>query len=242
MYCVLLWHATFPRVVFARPSTCQYKHFILGSFSVRYLRVFLTSEKLADIVKTSSQTITQFTNDHIFFRNKCRWLATSIGVALYQSRHLHIQSLSNRRRDSSKEIWLGGRRDETCEVKISINFLIPQNLDELVVISLTPSVLPSEKYVFLTLDPPVSGRSGPPQWPIFSLDCGSWIRECGVWPPHLTRAPLALQIFHHLLGGGGGGSNTPLSISAPIGRREKHNKAFESSSKMLTKLFKSIFR
>ena len=35
---------------------------------------------------------------------------------------------------------------------------------------------------------------------------------------HLTRAPLALQIFHHLLGGGG--SNTP-SISAPIGLREK---------------------
>ena len=37
----------------------------------------------------------------------------------------------------------------------------------------------------------------------------------------LTRAPLALQIFHHLLEGGG--VWTP-SISAPIGRREKRKK------------------
>ena len=39
----------------------------------------------------------------------------------------------------------------------------------------------------------------------------------------LTRAPLALQIFHHLLGGGGVVEH-PLSISTPIGRREKRNK------------------
>ena len=57
----------------------------------------------------------------------------------------------------------------------------------------------------------------------------------------LTRAPLALQIFHHLLGGGGVRAPLPPSISAPIGRREKRKKAFVSSSKMITKLFQSIF-
>ena len=36
----------------------------------------------------------------------------------------------------------------------------------------------------------------------------------------LTRAPLALQIFHHLLGGGGG-----VRTSAPIGRIEKTEKS-----------------
>ena len=30
----------------------------------------------------------------------------------------------------------------------------------------------------------------------------------------LTRAPLALQIFHHLLGGGGGCSNTPVYLGS----------------------------
>ena len=39
-------------------------------------------------------------------------------------------------------------RDETYGVKISIQFLISRNLDDLVLISFTPSILPSEKYVF----------------------------------------------------------------------------------------------
>ena len=33
-----------------------------------------------------------------------------------------------------------------------------------------------------------------------------------------------------------------MFISAPIGRREKRKKTFESSSKMITKLLQSIFR
>ena len=41
----------------------------------------------------------------------------------------------------------------------------------------------------------------------------------------------------------GGGSNTPPpSISAPIGRREKRKRKFESSSKIIPKLFRSMFR
>ena len=59
----------------------------------------------------------------------------------------------------------------------------------------------------------------------------------------LTRTPLALQIFHHLLVVvvvvGGGGGWTPPSISAPIGRKEKRKQAFESLSKMITKLLTS---
>ena len=39
-------------------------------------------------------------------------------------------------------------RDETYGVKISIQFLISRNLDDLVFISFTPSILPSEKHVF----------------------------------------------------------------------------------------------
>ena len=46
--------------------------------------------------------------------------------------------------------------------------------------------------------------------------------EGGLFP--LTRAPLALQILHHLLGRGGGVFEHPPSISAPIGRGEKRKK------------------
>ena len=41
---------------------------------------------------------------------------------------------------------------------------------------------------------------------------------------------------------GEGGGWTPPSILAPVRRREKRRKAFESSSKMITKLFQSNFR
>ena len=47
----------------------------------------------------------------------------------------------------------------------------------------------------------------------------------------LTRAPLALQIFHHLLGGGGGVFEHPSSLSAPNGRREKRKKRSKAHQK-----------
>ena len=50
----------------------------------------------------------------------------------------------------------------------------------------------------------------------------------------LTRAALALQIFHHLLGGGGGGEVEHPRLSRLLWVVEK--KLFESSSKMITKL------
>ena len=54
-------------------------------------------------------------------------------------------------------------------------------------------------------------------------------KNTGALCPSSSGAPLALQIFHHLLGGGR--FEHPPSISAPIGRREKREKAFESWSK-----------
>ena len=77
-------------------------------------------------------------------------------------------------------------RDGPHAVKISIKFLMSQNVDDLALISFTPSVLPSEKYVvFLTLDPPVSGRSGPCSGRFFARLRG-WIHECGGLAPALN--------------------------------------------------------
>ena len=61
----------------------------------------------------------------------------------------------------------------------------------------------------------------------------------------LTRAPLSRHSrFSTTYWGEGGGGVFELSpsTSAPIGHREKRKKAFESSSKMITKVFRSIFR
>ena len=55
----------------------------------------------------------------------------------------------------------------------------------------------------------------------------------------LTRALMGLWIFHHLMGGGL--RTPPPSNSAPRKRRDKRKIAFESSSKIITKLLQSIF-
>ena len=41
---------------------------------------------------------------------------------------------------------------------------------------------------------------------------------------YLTRAPLAFQIFHHLLGGGGGGVRTPPHLSRLLFVVDKNEK------------------
>ena len=50
----------------------------------------------------------------------------------------------------------------------------------------------------------------------------------------LTRAPLAVWIFHDMLGGV---FENPPANSAPRHRNEKQKSAFESTSEIITKVF-----
>ena len=77
----------------------------------------------------------------------------------------------------------------------------------------------------------------------FSFECPFRIRCSYIGVPKsnaslLTRAPLALQIFHHLLERG---FEHPPSISAPISRREKRKKRSKAHQKFLRNYPRQFF-